>query len=257
MPIRYAPTANFISTTLNGSVDNAVTTITLNSTANLQAPGAVVINRVNAAGTSTPSSREVVEYTGISGSDLTGCTRGADNSTARSHADGAIVETNVTVGVFNSLISAVTLVADSNGYLRPLASPASLAIQNIGTFLSVSGASIVGWPITTPVFPVTGSFTAATVNLLPPLVMPRAGTFYSFTFTTKGVASGVSAIVDVNKNGVSIFNAVGRPMIAAGGTHVSTASIATKTFIAGDVFTVDYDGTGGAINDFTILGVAR
>lgn len=256
MAIRYAPTANFVSTTLNGSTDDAATTITLNSTANLQAPGAIVINRVNAAGVSTPSSREVVEYTGIAGSDITGCIRGADNSTARSHGDGAIVETNVTVGVFNSLISAVTLVADSNGYLRPLASPASLAQIFVGTRLQVSGASITGWPITTPVFPVTGIFTAASTNLLPPLIMPRSGTFRFFTFTTKGVASGVSAIVDVNKNGVSIFNTIGRPMIPAGGTHVSTASIATATFAPGDVFTIDYDGTGGAILDFTVLGSA-
>lgn len=97
-----APTKDFVSTTLNGTIDDSVSTITLTSTSNLQAPGYVVIDREDSSGTSTPNKREVVYYTGISGSDLTGCVRGADNSTARSHNSSAIVETNMTVGTWNN-----------------------------------------------------------------------------------------------------------------------------------------------------------
>src|SRR3990167_196968 len=97
-----APTSNFFSTTLNGAINDAVQTITLTTTTGLQAPGYIVVNRQDSSGTDTPSSREVISFTGISGSDLTGCTRAADGSTARSHSNGAIVESNFTVGMWNN-----------------------------------------------------------------------------------------------------------------------------------------------------------
>jgi len=98
-----APTTNYWSTTLNGSINDSVTTITLNSTTNLQAPGFLVIDREDGNGNATPNSREVIYYTGISGNDITGVTRGADGSTARSHGDGALVEAVLTVGMWNDL----------------------------------------------------------------------------------------------------------------------------------------------------------
>lgn len=161
MPTGYvAPVANFIQTTLNGSITDSQGTITLNSTANLQAPGYVVIDRTDSAGTATPNAREVVSYTGISGSDLTGCTRGADNSTARSHSSGAIVETVPTVGMWNSLTTIVLSAVDSNGYLRAIASPASIAqlasskmlisAMTITTSLNLSGVSVVGLSLSLP-----------------------------------------------------------------------------------------------------------
>lgn len=108
MSIFKEPTDNFVSTTLNGSVNDSVDTITLNDASKLQYPGYVVIDREDGNGTATPNSREVVSYTGISGNTLTGCTRGADNSTARSHSDGALVEATVTVGMWGGLRSAFT-----------------------------------------------------------------------------------------------------------------------------------------------------
>jgi len=95
--LEKAPTSNFWSTSLNGAINDSVTTITLNSTVGLQAPGRLVINRQDSTGKNTPSAREVISFTGISGSDLTGVTRGADNSTARSHADGSPVESAMVV----------------------------------------------------------------------------------------------------------------------------------------------------------------
>lgn len=105
MTFYKAPTTNFVSTTLNGSINDSVTTITLNSTSNLPTAGYIIIDRQDGNGTATPNAREVVSYTGISGSNLTGCTRGADGSTNRSHNDGALVETVLTVGMWNGLVS--------------------------------------------------------------------------------------------------------------------------------------------------------
>lgn len=280
--IFMAPAVNFLEKTLSGTINDAATTITLNNTTSVKAPGYCVIDRVNSAGTATPNSREVVSFTGISGNDLTGCVRPADGSTARSHNDGAIVEFTPTTGLWNSLATIVSAGFDGSGYLQAINSPvsiadiqlkglnlistASIAKLNVGTNLSasgasvllsdvridrlvnVSGASIIGVP---PViaWEIRATLSGATTILSTPLPVHRAGQWRYANFITRTVASGVSAIIDINKNGTSIFAAVGRPMIAAGGTFASTASIATKGFNQGDRFTLDYDGTGGTILD--------
>lgn len=126
-----APTQNHLQKTLSGGISDSVTTITLNNTTSLLAPGYIVIDRENSAGTATPNSREVVYYTGISGSDLTGCVRGADGSTNRTHSDGAIVETFPSVGMWNNLVTISSTAFDSNGYLKAIASPVSIARMQI------------------------------------------------------------------------------------------------------------------------------
>jgi len=67
------------STTLNGSHSISVTTLTLTSTTGFDASGTVYIGS------------EQVTYTAISGNDLTGCTRGANSTTAAIHADDVFV----------------------------------------------------------------------------------------------------------------------------------------------------------------------
>ena len=67
------------STTLNGSHSSSVTTLTLTSTTDFDSSGTVFIGG------------EQVTYTGISGNDITGCTRGANNTTAATHASGVTV----------------------------------------------------------------------------------------------------------------------------------------------------------------------
>ena len=67
------------STTLNGSHSSSVTTLTLTSTTDFDASGTVYIGS------------EQVTYTAISGNDITGCTRGANSTTAAIHADDVFV----------------------------------------------------------------------------------------------------------------------------------------------------------------------
>ena len=67
------------STTLNGSHSSSVTTLTLTSTTGFDSSGTVFIGG------------EQVTYTGISGNDITGCTRGANSTTAETHASGVTV----------------------------------------------------------------------------------------------------------------------------------------------------------------------
>lgn len=70
---------NELQTNLSSGVNSAVTTLTLNSTTSFPTVGLVLIDN------------EIIKYTGVSGSDLTGCTRAFDGTTAASHSAGAVV----------------------------------------------------------------------------------------------------------------------------------------------------------------------
>jgi hypothetical protein len=67
------------ASTLNGAIDAVVTTITVVSTSAFTASGAIWIDG------------EYITYSGKTGTDFTGCVRGADGTTAASHLSGAQV----------------------------------------------------------------------------------------------------------------------------------------------------------------------
>ena len=70
-----------VSSTLNGAIDNSVTTITLVSTAAFAASGAVLIDA------------EIITYAAKGGGNtLTGCVRGQSGTKAASHLNGALVQ---------------------------------------------------------------------------------------------------------------------------------------------------------------------
>jgi hypothetical protein len=72
-----------VTTTLNGGIDNVVTTITVNSAAAFPTSGRIDIGT------------ELITYTSKNATQFLGCTRGANGSTAASHLTGATV-TNAT-----------------------------------------------------------------------------------------------------------------------------------------------------------------
>lgn len=67
------------STTLNGAIDNVVTTITVASTTAFTTTGAIWING------------EYITYSGKNATQFTGCVRGADGTTAAAQSNGALV----------------------------------------------------------------------------------------------------------------------------------------------------------------------
>jgi hypothetical protein len=68
------------STKLNGAINASVTTLTVDSTADFSSTGTLLIGT------------EEITYTGKTTTTFTGCTRGANSTTAASHADDATVE---------------------------------------------------------------------------------------------------------------------------------------------------------------------
>ena len=75
----YAYDNTNLSTLLNGGIDDTVTTVTVDSTTNFEDAGTITVGSEN------------ISYTGKTSTTFTGCTRGADSTTAASHVDDSTV----------------------------------------------------------------------------------------------------------------------------------------------------------------------
>lgn len=248
-----AASINAFSTTLNGSITDSDNTITLTTTSNLVFPGILVIDRQDANGNNTPATREYISYTGISGFDLTGVTRGIAGSSAQAHSSGAIIEEVLSVSHWNDLIDFLRVSHDENGNIV-LSSTATLAIMRLYTHFNASGASITGnFPIH-PTWFYGESLASPASAIGNPLSLPQGGTMRFVSATLKSPVSGASLVLDLNKNGVSIFTDTNtRLAIPGGGTYASTASIGTTGFNAGDFLSVDVDNGGGTAQYLTVV----
>ena len=188
-----APTQNHLQKTLSGALSDSANTITLNNTTSLLAPGYNVIDRENSTGTATPDAREVVFYPAISGPEVTCWVRGADNSTNRTHADGAIVETFPSVGMWNNLATITSTAIDSNGYLKAIPSPVSIARMQITQTAVSSIASIARAEIATLIVGDIPSLSVSSIASIAQIVAPRAS-LAGVTITTSINASGASIV---------------------------------------------------------------
>jgi hypothetical protein len=102
-----------VATTLNGAIDNVVTTITVTSAAAFPSAGRIDIDS------------ELITYTSKSATQFLGCTRGANGTTAASHLTAATV-TNATSWEDWGEESSVTTVS---------LDPASWSLDNFGQIL--------------------------------------------------------------------------------------------------------------------------
>ena len=130
-----------LSTTLNGAVTDSATTIVLADGSAFPTSGFIVIEKVDS--TTGLYVNEVIEYTGRSTHNLTGCTRGTSapyrgvspvNTTATSHATGAKVYGAYKIATLNETSSPA-------GYNDSTGSPATTTTQTGFTFELVSNAS--------------------------------------------------------------------------------------------------------------------
>lgn len=107
---------NAIQTTLGGTIGSGDSTIALNSVSGLSTSGGVlVLDRQDGSNNNTPSNREYITFTGISGNNITGVSRGVAGSTAQSHNSGALVEEIVSVTHWGDMRSFLQVEHDSAG----------------------------------------------------------------------------------------------------------------------------------------------
>ena len=124
-----------LQTTLNGDITDSATTITLTDGSNFPTSGFIMIKKINSV--SGLYENEVIEYTGRSSNNLTGCVRGKSapyrgitppSSTAGSHDSGATVFGSFKVAslIGTSYVNdANTTVTDYNSFTLTLPSAAS------------------------------------------------------------------------------------------------------------------------------------
>lgn len=272
-PLYRVPTQNNQQYTLDSQIAAGASSLTLNQSVAgiIRAPGVIVIDRIDSSGSKTASKREYKTFTGVSGANLTGLVGGLAGSTDQVHSVGAIVEVVADVlqedawynvftsehDVYGAHISLPSLMS-----LRSLnvavPSMASLTDLNVGNSINLSGASFQALPIR-PTWVIKGVQSAATLGIGTSLSMPESGTI-QYVSITNGLGKPVSTaslLIDINKNATSIFTDQNtRPGILGGGTYVSTASIGTKTFNRGDVFSIDVDNVGNQV-DFSVQLHAR
>lgn len=86
---------------------------------------------------------------------------------------------------------------------------------------------------------------------------PFAATISGVTAAVNVAPTGQAILVDVNKNGGTIFTTqANRPSIAAGANATSSTAVPDETsFVAGDYMTIDIDqiGSGVAGSDLTVF----
>ena len=154
MPNLYnVPLENGVQLTTQNALltgETSVITFTASVTSKLQAsatiPGILVIDRVDANGNETPTKTEYISFTAVTGSTVTGLTRGLANSTDQDHSAGAIVEFVPDVIWADSINDVFTQQHNSDGTHKTLSliSLASVTINNanINTPLITGGSAI-------------------------------------------------------------------------------------------------------------------
>ena len=96
---------NFFATKLYTDIGAADTTITL-ETAPTPTSGRLVLEARNS------TQREIISYTGVSGNQITGVTRGVGGTTAKTHVKTALVEMNAVAEDFTEALAVVTDIND-------------------------------------------------------------------------------------------------------------------------------------------------
>lgn len=116
------PLKNSVQKTLANTLTTGETgTITFDSsvTTELQASstmkGLLVVDRIDINGNLTPAKTEFIAFTGVSGSTVTGLTRGVAGTTAQGHSIGAIVEFVPDVTWANAINDVFTNQHDDDG----------------------------------------------------------------------------------------------------------------------------------------------
>jgi hypothetical protein len=237
-----------ISTTLASGITDVATSMDVADGSKIVEPCYLVIDKVDSAGTLKPTSLwEYVKVTNVATNTLT-ITRGQGGSTQQAHSSGAVVEAVMTSSMFEEWYNALNPEHTATGtHVMATATVTELnftriqgATATITTALNLGGASISGMNSLNPCWYIPSLPSLPTVGLGRPAAMPRGGTLNFVSVTLNANISQPTVFFDINKNFTSIFDTIGRPLIA-GGTYVSTASIKTKTFNAGDVLSVDYE----------------
>lgn len=164
-----------------------------------------------------------------------GVSTGTFSLASHTHSIGSVVGSGLLIydsGVFKVTGTAIDF-ADN------------LTVVVTGSIAYVHGQSGSGGTRTFT-FAVPGTLTVGSIAVR--LHAPQAGTISNVTATVGTAPTGASIIVDVNKNGTTIFTTQGnRPTITAGNQDDLSSTPDVTSFVLNDVFTMDLDQVGSTI----------
>ena len=158
--------------TLNGTINNAVTTITLADASGFPASGTIAMGS-QAIADGSSNGYEEVTYSGKSSNDLTGCSRGASSTTPAEHTTGSIVTPIANTSTSDNNYGANTttrkwtatnlngIVIATNGYDTPQYWPLNGGVPSLTTPFR----ELRNWPATSNKCEVIRSFRTFLVGL--------------------------------------------------------------------------------------------
>jgi hypothetical protein len=143
---KFRKSYSLLTKSLNSGISNVDTTIPLNNVTNIPTDTAVdcIIDRVDANGTRTPTTREIVKGV-VSGTSLINCVRGLHGTTAQSHLSGAVVEFTVSAVSNNDAVDGILAEHNQDGTHGAVTA----------TSLAVSGTTNLTGAVTIPTGTVT------------------------------------------------------------------------------------------------------
>jgi hypothetical protein len=148
VPLKNAVQKVLANTLTSG--ETATITFSTSVTSDLQAsssmPGILVIDRVDVNGNLTPSLTEYIAFEGVSGSTVTGLTRGLAGTSAQGHSIGAIIEFVPDVVWAEALNDVITTQHNSDGTHKTLSAISLVSVTiNNSTLnnISFAGNSLV------------------------------------------------------------------------------------------------------------------
>ena len=178
MALIFPTTQNGIQKTLGAQLDTGVTSsATFNNTTNVQnLKGLFVVDRIDTSGAEKDAAfREYISFTGVSGSTVTGLTRGLGGTTDQDHAIGAVVEFVSDVVQQQAILDALTSVVTAAGALDTT-KVVDLTTAQVLTHKDLTDA--------TNTFPTTVVTTTGTQTLTNKRITKRIVTATSYTTNT-------------------------------------------------------------------------
>jgi len=215
-------TINGKSTTLNGSITNVATTLTVNSAAGFPSSNQFAIQ----------IDSELLVVTAGMGTTTWTVRRGVNGTTAVSHSNAAIVDWNRTRVMWAN--EAVTLLCDGSNWYK-------LASNNVpmqcnmarASFLS-AGSGLVNIPMDTTISDPTGIMADPTTNK--GIIVARTGTYLLIGTASYSLAANMTnAQAKLIINGTAVRNKADNGL---SGGNITPQCVHTAILAAGDVFTL-------------------
>lgn len=155
-------------------------------------------------------------------------------------ANGAVSITNANIADKRSGVQ-IKLIA---GYFRYSTSTSKLQFSHDGTNYKDIGSGTV-----VPSFPYPGTLQTGTNVTRTPIIIPFNVNVKKAFARIMTAPTGASVIVDINRNGTSIWNTnqANRLTIAAGANSASQTSFDTTSLSEGDYLTLDIDQIGSTV----------